>query len=61
MPWCYSELGMKYGVYFDDNNYYTSLQAGREAKWFGGWLRSAVQLPFALTLGGLNIKIRLDF
>ena len=61
MPWCQSELGMKYHVYFDDNNYHMSIQAGWEAQWFGEWLRSSGKSPFGLTLGGLNIKARFDF
>ena len=56
------ELGMKYEVYFDENQYCFTLQAGWESKWYSDWLYDAIERNTnSLTLGGLEVKARFDF
>lgn len=56
------ELGMKYEVYFDEDQYCFSLQAGWESKWYSDWLYDAIERNTnSLTLGGLEVKARFDF
>lgn len=56
------ELGMKYQVYFDENQYCFTLQAGWESKLYSDWLYDAIERNTnSLTLGGLEVKARFDF
>lgn len=59
-----TEIGLRYDVWFYDDNYHFAVQAGWEQQVWINWATFAEVLDHAwndLTLHGLNLKFRFDF
>lgn len=59
------ELGIRWEIWFNDDNYHLSIQAGWEEQVWNNWCACLNQLTGEswddLTFQGLNLKVRFDF